>query len=412
VRVELINTGSELILGFTVNSHLNYIARQLGQIGLRLNRQTTVADDRDEMRATVADALQRSDVLIITGGLGPTADDLTREVVADLLGRKLVRDEAVAAHIAERIRQRRIRLPESIYVQALVPEGARVLPNQNGTAPGLVIDHAGKLVLLLPGPPRELKPMFGEQVMPLLEKRFATQTRLDCRIFKVVGLAESIVEETVAPALAGLKEIELGYSAKMGEVEVRVISSLKSVADAAEERIRAALGDTVFGTGDNRLEEVVVNLLAAAHATIAVAESCTGGLIANRITNVSGSSAVFLNGWVTYSNESKMQLLGVREATLKEFGAVSEEVAREMVEGARRRSGADFALSTTGIAGPTGGTPEKPVGLVYIGLATPTRTEVGRHMLVFDRETVKFFASQYALDMARRELLPIWRAGA
>jgi len=405
VRVELINTGSELVLGFTINSHLSYIARQLARIGLRLDRQTTVADDRAEMRATVADALQRSDVLILTGGLGPTADDFTREVVAELLGRELVRDETVAAHIAERIRKRRIRLPESIYVQALVPVGAQVLPNQNGTAPGLAIDHGGKLVLLLPGPPRELKPMIEEQVLPMLEKRGGAQTRFDCRVFKVVGLAESIVEEKVAPKLADLKSIELGYSAKTGEVEVRVIANLKSIADEAEKRIRTALGDHIFGMSEDRLEEVVVKMLAAAHQSVAVAESCTGGLIANRITNVSGSSEVFLNGWVTYSNESKMRFLGVREDTLKQFGAVSKDVAHEMAKGARQRSGADFALSTTGIAGPTGGTPEKPVGLVYIGLASPTRTEVHRYLLLFDRETFKFFASQNALDLVRKELL-------
>jgi len=405
VRVELINTGSELILGFTVNSHLTYIARQLAGIGLRLDRQVAVADDRAEMRAAVEEALHRADVLIITGGLGPTSDDFTRDVVAELLGRKLVRDEAVATHIAERIRNRKIRLPESIYVQALVPIGAQVLPNQNGTAPGLALDHDGKLVLLLPGPPRELKPMFEEYVLPVLEKHFGAQARFDCRTFKVVGLAESIVEERVAPVLADLKDIELGYSAKMGEVEVRIISHSRSTADEAEKRIRVALVDNIYGTGDDRLEEVVVKLLAAARKTIAVAESCTGGAIANRITNVSGASEVFINGCVTYSNESKVRLLGVRQETLDAYGAVSEETAREMVEGVRTRSGADFAISTTGIAGPTGGTPEKPVGLVYIGFATSTRTKVRRHLLAFDRETFKFFTSQYALDAVRRELL-------
>ena len=405
MRVELITTGSELMLGFTINTHLSYIARQLAGIGLRLDRQVTVADDRTEMRAAIAEALPRNDVLIITGGLGPTSDDFTRDVVAELLGRKLVRDEAVAAHIAERLRKRRIRLPESIYVQALVPVGAQVLPNRNGTAPGLAIEHEGKLILLLPGPPRELKPMFEEYVLPVLEKHFGAQSRFDCRVFKVVGLAESIVEERVAPAVADLKELELGYSAKMGEVEVRIISNLKAVSDEAEKRIRAALGDNIYGIGDDRLEEVVVKMLTAAGKTIAVAESCTGGLIANRITNVSGASEVFINGCVTYSNESKTRLLGVREETLKAFGAVSEEVAREMAEGVRTRAGTHFGISTTGIAGPTGGTTEKPVGLVYIGLATPARTEVRRHMLVFDRETFKFFASQNALDMVRRELL-------
>jgi len=332
VRVELINTGSELTLGFTINSHLSYIARQLASIGLRLDRQVTVADDRAEMRDAVGEALRRSDVLIITGGLGPTSDDFTRDVVAELLDRKLVRDEAVATDIAERIRKRRIRLPESIYVQALVPVGAQVLPNRNGTAPGLAIDQEGKLVLLLPCPPRELKPMFEEYVLPVLEKHFGAQPRFDCRTFKVVGLAESIVEEKVAPVLANLPDLELGYSAKMGEVEVRTISHLKSTADEAEKRIRTALADNIYGIGDARLEEVVVKMLTAAGQTIAVAESCTGGMIANRITNVSGSSEVFINGCVTYSNESKTRLLGVSEKTLAEHGAVSAEVAREMAE--------------------------------------------------------------------------------
>jgi nicotinamide-nucleotide amidase len=405
VRVELINTGSELMLGFTVNTHLSYIGRQLAGIGLRLDRQVTVADNREEMRAAIEEALRRSDILIITGGLGPTSDDFTRDVVADLLGRKLARDEAVASHITERIRKRRIGLPESIYVQALVPVGAQVLPNRNGTAPGLAIDEGGKLVLLLPGPPRELKPMFEEYVLPVLEKHYGAQTRFDCRTFKVVGLAESIVEEKVAPVLADLPDLELGYSAKMGEVEVRIISHLKSTADEAEKRIRNALADNIYGTGNARLEEVVVKMLTVAHQTIAVAESCTGGAIANRITNVSGSSEVFINGCVTYSNESKTRLLGVSEEDLAEHGAVSEEVAREMAEGVRTRSGADFGISTTGIAGPTGGTPDKPVGLVYIGFATSRGTTVQRHILALDRETFKFYVAQHALDAVRRELL-------
>jgi nicotinamide-nucleotide amidase len=401
-RIELITTGSELLLGFTANTHVNYIARQLAEIGLRLDRHTTVGDHRAEMRNAVSGALGRSDVIIITGGLGPTSDDFTRDVVAELLDRKLVCDEGVAALISERFRKRGIRMPDSVLVQSLVPTGAQVLPNVNGTAPGLVIENAGKLVLLLPGPLRELKLMFEQYVRPVLEKNFAPADRPVCRVYKVVGLAESLVEEKVAPALADLPDIELGYCAKMGEVEVHVIS--KTV-EPAESRIRAALGDTIFGTGEDRLEEVVIQLLTASRQTIATAESCTGGLIANRLTNVSGASEVFLAGYVTYSNESKARLLGVREETLAKHGAVSEEVCRGMAEGCRQHAGTDFALATTGIAGPTGGTPEKPVGLVYIGLATPTRAEVRRHLLLFDRETFKFFASQNGLDMVRRELI-------
>jgi nicotinamide-nucleotide amidase len=397
-RIELITTGTELLLGFTLNTHLNYIAQKLATIGLRLDRHTTVGDDPAELRAAIAEALARCRVLLAPGGLGPTADDCTREVVAELLGRPLARDETIADAIRERFRRRGIAMPESVLRQALVPAGAQALPNPHGTAPGLAIEHENKLIVLLPGPPRELKPMFEQYVLPVLEQNFAPADRPVCRVFKVVGLAESVVEERIGAAPG----VELGFCARMGEVEVRILG--KNLAEA-ERKIRAALGPHIFGEGDDRLEEVVVKQLAAAGKTVAVAESCTGGLIAHRLTNVSGASRVFLAGYVTYSNESKVELLGVRPETLARHGAVSEEVCRAMAEACRRRSGADFALATTGIAGPTGGTPEKPVGLVYIGLATPTRTEVQRHLLLFDRETFKFFASQYALDALRRELL-------
>ena len=400
MRVELINTGSELLLGFTVNTHANYIARQLGDIGLRLVRQTTVADDRAEMRACVADALQRSDIILITGGLGPTSDDFTRDVVAELLGCEMRRDETVVAAITERFRTRGLPLREQIFVQAQVPIGAQILINFHGTAPGLFLKHAGKQIFLLPGPPRELYPMFENQVVPLLPH----SDRLDCRVFKVACLGESVIEHAVAPVLADLPALELGYCARMGEVEVRVVAT-PAIAAEAERRIRAALGDNIFGTHADRLEEVVVNLLTAAGQTIATAESCTGGLIANRLTNVSGASAVFLAGYVTYSNEIKMRLLGVREETLKTHGAVSEETCRQMAEGARQLAGVDFAVSATGIAGPTGGTAEKPVGLVFIGLATPTGTTVARHHFLLDRETFKQLVSQYALDSLRRNLM-------
>ena len=401
-RLELINTGSELLLGFNLNSHLSYIGRKLAELGLRLDRQTTVGDDRAEMRAVLAEAFQRSEILLITGGLGPTSDDFTRDIVAELLARPLQRDETVAEVIATRLRKRGLQLADSFFVQALVPAGARVLPNAHGTAPGLVIDHAGKLVVLLPGPPRELQPMFTEQVLPLL-RPFAAD--LVCCTLKTVCLPESLVEAKVAPTLAGLAALEIGYCARPGEVEVRVVADRQTAA-VAEQRIRTALGDAIIGDAEARLEAVVVQSLAAAHRTIATAESCTGGLIANRLTSVSGSSDVFLNGWVTYSNAAKQRDLGVRQETLEKFGAVSEQVAREMAEGARQHSGADYALSATGIAGPTGGTAEKPVGLVFIGFATPERTTAYRHLVQFERETFKAFVAQLALDLVRRELLP------
>ncbi len=400
MRVELINTGSELLLGFTINTHANYIARKLGEIGLRLVRQTTVADDRTEMRTIVADALSRSDIVLITGGLGPTSDDFTRNVVAELLGRTLYRDETVVTQITERYRQRGMPLREQILVQAQVPVGAQVLTNLHGTAPGLVLEHAGKQIFLLPGPPRELYPMFENQVLPRLPRR----ERLDCRVFKVACLPESVIEQTVAPVLTDLTELELGYCAQMGEVEVRVIAP-PATASEAERRIRAALGDNIFGTHADQLEEVVVKLLSRAGQTVATAESCTGGLIAHRLTSVSGASVVFPVGYVTYSNGPKMQLLGVREETLQTHGAVSAETCQQMAEGARLRGGVDFALSATGIAGPTGGTAEKPVGLVFIGLAAPDGTTVVRHHFLLDRETFKQLVSQYAIDMLRRKVL-------
>lgn len=404
MRLELITTGSELMLGFTANTHPAYLGRRLADIGLRLDRHTTIADHRDEMRAAMADALHRSEIVIVTGGLGPTSDDFTRDIAADLLGLRLVRDESVAAAIEARVRRRAVKMPESLMVQALVPAGARVLPNANGTAPGLIIEKDDRLLILLPGPPRELKPMFEDHVLPLIQSRAGHAPRFECRVFKVAGLPESIVEQKIAPGLADLPDLDLGYCARPGEIDVRILTPDHAIADEAERRIRAALGSDLFGTGADRLEEIVVNLLTAAGQTVAVAESCTGGQIANRLTNVSGSSAVFLNGWVTYSNESKIRDLGVREETLKQFGAVSEQVAREMAEGARKVSRATCALSTTGIAGPTGGTPEKPVGLVYIGLATPTGTTIHRHTLTVERETFKAFVSQVALDLLRRKL--------
>jgi len=398
MNIELITTGSELLLGLVANTHLQFLARELAPLGLRIVRHTTVGDDPAALRAVIGEALARADLLLITGGLGPTSDDRTRDVVAELLRRPLHLDTQVAEQIRERFRKRGREMPEQNLVQAMVPEGARVLPNPNGTAPGLAIEDGDKRIFLLPGPPREMEPMFRESVVPLLPRGPATP----CRTYKVAGLPESAVEQKVAAALGGLADVELGYCARPGEVEVRIIGASLAEADA---RIRAALGEDIFGTDAERLEEVVVRMLAAAQRTVVTAESCTGGFIAHRLTNVSGASAVFLNGWIAYSNAAKMRDLGVRDETLKQHGAVSEPVARQMAEGARARSGADYALSATGIAGPTGGTPDKPVGLVFIGLATPTRTLAQRWQFSFDRETFKWMVSQTALDLLRRELL-------
>ncbi len=405
MRLELITTGTELMLGFTQNSHPAWLARQLAVIGVRISRQTAVADDRIEMRAALADAVARSDVVLMTGGLGPTSDDFTRDVAAELWNRKLSRDESVAAAIRERFAKRNLRMPDSVMAQAMVPEGARVLVNRNGTASGLAMEQDGKLLVLLPGPPRELQPMVTEYVIPMLQQRWPDSRPFECRVFKLAGMAESLIEERVAPVMRDLPDVELGYCARMGEVEVRIVSADPARADIAERNIRSVLGDNIYGMNDDRLEDVVVRQLTAAGLTLAVAESCTGGLITHRLTNVSGASAVLMAGYVTYANDAKMRDLGVTRETLAQYGAVGEPTAREMAEGARRRTGANLGLSVTGIAGPTGGTPEKPVGLVFIGLATATATVARRHVLLFDRETFKFFTSQLALELIRRELI-------
>jgi nicotinamide-nucleotide amidase len=328
-------------------------------------------------------------------------------------------DPEVLSRIETFFAQRKRRMPESTKVQALVPEGAQVLHNQNGTAPGLALEISpnsfradGKpaLLVMLPGPPRELRPMFLEQVIPLLPNYFPQQARFVCRTLRTTGLGESFVEERIAGKLKHLapEKIDLGYCARVGEVDVRIVARGNDAANhvaEAEKIIREFLGQFIFGMDDDLLEAVVVRLLIERKQTLALAESCTGGFIANRITNVPGASEVFVNGLVTYSNESKQRLLGVREETLAQHGAVSEATARDMAEGAREKSKTDFALEVTGIAGPGGGTEEKPVGTVFIALATREKTVVQHHVFQYDRETFKFVVSQTALDLLRREIL-------
>jgi nicotinamide-nucleotide amidase len=411
---EIIATGTELMLGYVINTHPNYIAPKLGSLGIRVTRITTVGDDRPAMADAVSHALQRADLVIVTGGLGPTSDDVTRDVVAELLGRKLREDKRVLAKIKARFRLRRVRMPKAIAVQAQVPEGARVLPNDHGTAPGLalecgVLEPSGdvqRLLILLPGPPRELKPMFENHVMPLLQER-GLATPAACRVLRTVGVGESWVAEIVEPLMKGCRDVELGYCARPNEVDVRLMTrgpEAVKQADELEAQVRARLGDIIFGGENDRLEDVVVRELIRRKLTLATAESCTGGLLASRITNVSGSSGVFMEGVVCYSNEAKQRDAGVRLATLKKHGAVSRQVARELAEGIRRRVGTDFGIGITGIAGPTGGTPTKPVGLVFVALAGPRGTEVRRAVYRYDREAFKFVATQTALDMLRRTL--------
>jgi nicotinamide-nucleotide amidase len=409
MRVVVINTGTELLLGDVLNTHLNFLAREIFPLGLRIDRQIAVPDGAP-IRDALAESLE-SDIVFVTGGLGPTTDDITREITAELLGLKWRHDPAVMEAISKRAARRGFRLTDRIARQADVPEGAKVLPNDQGSAPGLYLSAEagpGKKrphIFLLPGPPRELHPMFKDFVLPILREIIPRQAPVSRRLFRVAGLGESLVEEAIGARLLEVPGLELGYCARPGEVDLRIIGE-SSALEQAVRIITEGLGAAVFSSDGQNLEEVVVRLLTEHQQTLAIAESCTGGFLAHRITNVPGASAVFLAGYVTYSNEAKAAMLGVDPNVIAQHGAVSEAIAKSMAEGARRQASANFALATTGIAGPGGGTEEKPVGTVFVALASDgAGTEVKRLFLPDDRQTFKELTTQAALEMLRRRLI-------
>jgi len=415
MRIEIINTGAELLLGRVLNTHQQWLCRQLADMGYTVDRQVAVDDSGPSIQQAVREALAVADLIIVTGGLGPTSDDRTRDLIAELLDRKLREDPSVVAHIQQMFSIRKRPMPASTRIQAMVPEGAMVLMNTQGTAPGLVLETTAgspaltRLLVMLPGPPRELRPMFNEQVVPILQKRLPLPAPFVCRTLKTTGMGESMVEEKIAGALRALTDagMDIGYCARMGEVDVRFVArgdNAKTMVDEAERITRELLGELIFGLDDDQLETALVRCLTERRQTLAVAESCTGGFISNRITNVPGASAVLLAGLVTYSNEAKQHFLGVRPETLAEHGAVSEATAREMAEGARAQTKADYAISVTGIAGPGGGTEAKPVGTVWMALASAEGTVSQRRLNVCDRETFKFVTAQQVLDLLRRRL--------
>lgn len=406
MQIEVLNTGTELMLGNVVNTHLAAIAQAVFPLGLRIGRQTTVPDG-EAIRDALRETFGRAEIVLVTGGLGPTTDDITRDITAELLGLTLEHDEEIMRHIAERFARRGLRMSERVKLQALRPREATVLHNANGTAPGLYFPampgRNSPHIFLLPGPPRELLPMVIEQVVPILAKLSPRGAAFEMRTFRVVGMGESAVEEMVGADLLAMG-IEVGYCARPGEVDVRLIAS-PALLDRAAALVKERLGASIFTADARSLEQVVVETLTSRSASIATAESCTGGFIANKLTNVAGASRVFLAGYVTYANEAKVAALGVDAALIEKHGAVSEPVARAMADGAMRASGADFALATTGIAGPDGGSVEKPVGTVFIALAArDAKTIVQRHCFPTDRETFKHLAAQAVLDLLLRKL--------
>ena len=409
------------MLGRQLNTHQQWLGRRLADLGYPVARQVAVSDAGSDIQQAVREALGRADLVITTGGLGPTADDLTRDLITQLLGRSLHEDPVVLADIEAFFTQRRRPMPARTRVQALVPKGAVVLRNAHGTAPGLVIevksnpfrpDGGRSWLILLPGPPRELQPMFTNQVVPLIQEQFPLDAPFVCRTLRTTGMGESMVEEKIAVPLKPLLDagLELGFCAHVGEVDVRFVArgaAAEKAVREAEEIVRRLIGKHIFGAEDDQLEGVIVRALTARKQTLALAESCTGGYISHRLTNVPGASAVLLAGLVTYSNAAKQALLGVKPDTLAQHGAVSEATAREMAEGARWVTEADFAIAVTGIAGPAGGTETKPVGTVFIALAGPDGTRVVHALNPYDRETFKQVTSQQALELLRRRLLRV-----
>lgn len=410
MRVEVLNTGSELLIGSVLNSHVRLFAEALFPLGLRLQRQTTVPDG-PAIREALEETFDRADIVLITGGLGPTTDDITRDLVAELLGLQLIHDDEIWRQIEERFARRNLKMSPRNRQQALRPPESTVLWNPHGTAPGLYLPpmarpgHSGALtphLFLLPGPPRELAPMVANHVVPILSRVLPPQPDLVMKVWRTVGLGESLVEEMAGEALLATGA-ELGYCARPGEVDIRVIGTADQVAKAGE-IVHAKFHDQLASDDQRSLEKVVVDRLTELGQTLAVAESCTGGAISHRITNVAGASAVFLAGYTTYANEAKTRTLGVPADLIAEHGAVSEPVARAMAEGARAVSGSTYAISSTGIAGPGGGSEAKPVGTVFVGIASPTVTRVEKLFFPTDRERFKDLVSQMALDHLRRTI--------
>lgn len=410
MRAEIVCVGTELLLGHVVNTDAAFLARELALLGFDLNHTCVVGDNPERLAGALKTALSRSDLVITTGGLGPTLDDLTKKTVAEVLGRKLVRFEAAAEHIKTYFGARPY--GENQENQTYFPEGATILENHNGTAPGCAITaDNGTLVMLFPGPPRELEPMFQNEALPVLHKlvgasivsfmvRTFDQGEGDAAL-KLGSLCES-ANPSAATYLGAHNEVFVRVTAKAATKEEAEKLALPMV-----EEVKSRLGDVVYGVNVSSLEEVVVGLLKERGEEVATAESCTGGMLAKRITDVPGSSAVFRTGLVTYANETKTCLLGVPEDMLAKHGAVSEEVARGMAEGVRKESGADHGIGITGIAGPDGGSEEKPVGLVYIALATKGATHVFRMWptgIYRGRNFVRERSVGKALDMLRRHL--------
>jgi nicotinamide-nucleotide amidase len=412
---EILTVGTELVLGFTVNTNAAEMGRALAEAGVRVTRSSSVVDDPTLLKEALRAALDKSGTVIVSGGLGPTSDDLTRPAVAELFGKKLVRDPALVEQLREMFKSRGVAtMPEANLVQADVPEGAAVLPNLRGTAPGLWIEDGARLVVLIPGVPKEMRALLSEEVIPRLMRRAGGangRTIVRSRTLRTTGIGESALADKIGDVTSVLgASVTLAYLPSVTGTDLRLTAwnAPEQEADALLERASAALrprlGDRLYGEGETDLAAVVLKLLEEKGASLATAESCTGGLVGARLTAIPGSSRVYKGGVVAYDDEVKLQQLGVSADAIAEHGAVSEAVVHQMAEGVARSLDADAAIAITGIAGPGGGTEAKPVGTVWIAVRWQDQVRTFTHILPGDREDVRARAAQYALDYLRRRV--------
>ncbi len=410
MTVEIICVGTELLLGNIVNTNAAFLAEKCAALGLSSYFQVVVGDNRERLVQTIRTAMERADIVLLSGGLGPTGDDLTKEAAAEAFGRRLVEDETSRRQIEAYFAQRGITPTENNWKQALIPEGAKAIPNRNGTAPGIIMEENGKYAILLPGPPGELKPMFTDSVMPYL--RTLEDEVIESVTVKVVDIGESRAETMVSDLMENQSNPTIAPYAKTGEVHFRITARAADsqeaqglIAPVAEE-LKNRFGSHIYTMEEDvTLEKAVADLLAEKKWTIATAESCTGGLLGARLVNVPGVSEVFHAGFITYADEAKQNLIGVKEETLKQYGAVSSKTAEEMAVGAAKAAGADAAVSITGIAGPDGGTKDKPVGLVYIGCYVDGKVWVEEYHFTGSRLKIRESVVAAALVLLRNSII-------
>ena len=411
MSAEIITIGTELLTGSTINTNVSYLSEKLTSLGIETCFQTSVGDNHPHLELVLSEAIKRSKIIVITGGLGPTADDITKQAVSNVLKTRLILETGIVSKIERFFKDRKKEIPSNNYNQALIIRGSMIINNKIGTAPGLIIERDQNIIILLPGVPRELKPMFKDTVSKYLEKKYSKNLVIKSRTLRTFGLGESTVDEKLTHIAEKCSNPSIAFLAHATEVDVKITAKAgnQDIADSliadVETQIRDSLGDYVFGADDETMEKIVGTILTLRNKTIALAESCTGGLISNLLTNISGSSAYFIESIIAYSNEAKIKLLHVSSQTIEEFGAVSPQTASAMAKGIKELAGSDYGLSITGIAGPTGETSQKPIGLVYIGLAHQNGVDTSEHKFFGTRDIIKQKAAQTALDILRKHLI-------